>query len=510
MYDLIDELSSVISGTEQHYGALNTGSLSTNNSEERSPPISTSLCQTDDGLETRSNVSSNKETFRVPLQCNRDLIYSLFSRRGGDLETYRFPSIPPERRGKRHRSSNFRRLNNFRHWWKTSRLLVRIAGALVFSFVIFEWDGVLRQLSKTNKRKGIKMAVKAMKKIGQGGMSRSFLKGVQPFTRTIRLYMAFMRGIEATVDSRFWEVLIAEAMAFMGNRSIRWWMRHIVDTSCKFYIFPFVMNFLPFPPDAADYAFKAVIIIMGFLRAILPFASSFLGSRIGRQTTFTAIDRLNFRWKTVQNVQDFVVQAGTFRPLAEDADMVWMARDVAKAIAHGDNPLEVRNGLERLGFHIIGTGAGGISVYRYALHNGGDTKFHLHVTPYGPSIVDEIPRYIVLEKLGMLQLDSSSKNNRPIVTGFTYSGCFFSPQEWAALKTRFDRELVSFDTACKYMGYKSNSAFAIKNFIPPPTDLVSLKSFVRSGRFPKKKKRDNARWAEVRKKWIIYLARYWI
>mmetsp|Transcript_14396 Transcript_14396/g.21440 ORF Transcript_14396/g.21440 Transcript_14396/m.21440 type:complete len:97 (+) Transcript_14396:398-688(+) len=74
-----------------------------------------------------------------------------------------------------------------------------------------------------------------MKKIGQGGMSSAFFKQVQPFTRTLRLYMATMWGFEANADNRAYEVLAAEAMAFMGNRSIRWWSRKTVDWSSKIY-----------------------------------------------------------------------------------------------------------------------------------------------------------------------------------------------------------------------------------------------------------------------------------
>jgi hypothetical protein len=49
---------------------------------------------------------------------------------------------------------------------------------------------------------------------------------------------------------------------------------------------------------------------MGLVRAVLPFFGSFVGSRIVRQTTFTAINRMIFRLKTVQEVQGFVVSAG--------------------------------------------------------------------------------------------------------------------------------------------------------------------------------------------------------
>jgi len=101
-------------------------------------------------------------------------------------------------------------------------------------FVILNWGGIL-PLRENHKHRGLKAAVKGMKKIGQGGMSSAFFKQVQPFTRTLRLYMATMWGFEANADNRAYEVLAAEAMAFMGNRSIRWWSRKTVDWSSKIY-----------------------------------------------------------------------------------------------------------------------------------------------------------------------------------------------------------------------------------------------------------------------------------
>lgn len=443
---------------------------------------------------------------------NRYLIANLFARKASTLQQQLYPKTiptkPPEKRGKRHRAAYFRRLNDFRHWWKTSRLLVRIAGSLCFAFVYYNWSQVL-PLLVSQKHKGIKAAVKVEKAIGHGGKNRPFLKGVQPLTRTMRLYMAIQRGFEASVDNRFWEVLIAEALAFMGNRSLRWWARHVVDACCKYFVFPSVMMFLGKGTNVnvSTTWWEAVIFTMGMIRAVLPFASSFVGSRIGRQTTFTAIDRMNFRWKTVQEVPDFVLRSGTYRSTHEDVICLKIARDIAAAIGHGSDPAMVRENLRAIGFEIFGTGYGGYSLYRAKFLENSGMIMLLHITPYGPSIVNEMPRYMILERKKVDDIMSYNSKGfctsarmkmDAVVKGFTYSGAFFTFQEWAALKLRHDREKLNYDTACKFMGYKSNSVFAVSHFTPP-TDLVSLKGFIRTGRFPKKKKRDNARWGRVMK-----------
>jgi len=226
----------------------------------------------------------------------------------------------------------------------------------------------------------------------------------------------------------------------------------------------------------------------GLLRAVVPFASSFVGSRIGRQTTCLAINRLNFRWKVVQFVNGFVISAGTYRPTSEDSTIINLATNVASAIGHGNNPLLVRQNLNDLRYDLIGSGAGGYMVYSSNILIGQDVRLILHVSPYGPSILDEMPRFIILEAR-----EKSSKSTLLYrIEGFTYSGCFFTSQEWAALKERHDREIRCYDAACKYMGYKSNLLFvALKSLVPPPTDLASLKSLIRTGHCPRKKKRDN-------------------
>lgn len=84
----------------------------------------------------------------------------------------------------------------FRHWWKSSRLLVRLGGLYVYSFDSTAAPAVL--LLDPEKRKSIKKLVKFAKMLGQGGdQMRIFLKTVKPFTRTMRIIVGGWRWVEA-------------------------------------------------------------------------------------------------------------------------------------------------------------------------------------------------------------------------------------------------------------------------------------------------------------------------
>ena len=95
--------------------------------------------------------------------------------------------------------------------------------------------------------------------------------------------------------------------AFMGNRCSRWVARKLVDESTIELIFPFSAKFVE---PYIDQNSRPFIVTMGFIRAILPFAFSFQGSRIGRQLTFNTYKYANFRWKPVQSVMKFDREAG--------------------------------------------------------------------------------------------------------------------------------------------------------------------------------------------------------
>lgn len=338
-----------------------------------------------------------------------------------------------------------------------------------------------------------------MKMIGRGGYVADFLNDVTVFTRTIRIILACARGWEARVDNRFMEVLLAEAFAFMGNRCSRWVARVLVDRSTKYFWFPYLGAML-LEPNLEQHS-RPIIVTMGFLRAVLPFAFSFQGSRIGRQLTYNTYKFANFRWNPVQTVDHFHEHAGVFQDTVLDPELEALARDVAVAIGHGYDPVAVRNNMKSLGYEMTGSGQGGYAVYRKCNNDAGNI-LTVHVTPYGPSILDDMPRYIVLERRAYAImtgrrnaiLDASVP---PLATacGFTYSGAFFKSQEWAALKNRYDRTMSDYDAACRRLGtvasMKAGGAHS------PPTDLATLKNFIRTGHTPKKHKKDKKRWKQL-------------
>jgi hypothetical protein len=188
------------------------------------------------------------------------------------------PVLPPEKRFARHRNFYIYWLNQFRHWWKTSRLFIRMSGGVVYCEVRENWRA-MGSWDVTAKRQ-LKAAAKQSKLIGQGGPMKGFLNQVQVFTRSIRIALACARAWEARVDNRLYEVGIAEALAFMGNRCARFWSRQFVDFLNRWVMLPVSGKYLaPHWPHLS----RPVIVAMGFFRAILPFAMSFQGSRFGRQ-----------------------------------------------------------------------------------------------------------------------------------------------------------------------------------------------------------------------------------
>jgi polyphosphate kinase 2 (PPK2 family) len=202
---------------------------------------------------------------------------------------------------------------------------------------------------------------------------------------------------------------------------------------------------------------------------------------------------------------------GTYQDTNLDPQLLWVARRVSESIGHGADPARTREGLAAIGFEVFGSGSGGYSVYRLLRD---DKIITLHVTPYGPSILDEMPRFILLERRSRFYmetlLDEADANildaatpREAKVRGFTYSGAFFQSQEWASLKYRFDRELQDYGNACRIAGTevlprtKRNPQEA--KSASPPTDLQSLKNFIRGGRLTFKQWRDNSKWKQIQR-----------
>lgn len=227
--------------------------------------------------------------------------------------------------------------------------------------------------------------------------------------------------------------------------------------------------------------------------------------------TFNTYKYANYRWRSTQSIMRFHELTGTYQDTNLDPQLLALARKVAESIGHGIDPEQTRRNLASVGFQVFGSGSGGYSAYRNVTD---DAIVTLHVTPYGPSILDEMPRFILLERRKRLCyetvadisdgniLDAATPREAK-VRGFTYSGAFFQSQEWAALQNRFDRELADYAHACKLLGTRTLPAHKRNpqetRSPAPPTDLQSLKAFIRGGRLTFRQRRDNAKWNEIQR-----------
>lgn len=410
------------------------------------------------------------------------------------------PAFAPYMRDKRNRSLGLIRINDFRHWWKLSRLLVRLAGLYVYTQDDEVWDKMVG--IKIMKHKGPKKALKLIKRLGQGGPVRVFLKDVQPFTRFVRIVVAAWRYFEASKCRRT-EVGVEEAMAFVGNRVSRYLARDAVDWLAGFVVIPIVQNLIEHGYlDKHDWHPASVFIALGVMRAVSPFAASFQGSWLGRVLTRGAFHAGNDRWMTIMRVNDINLtsddccEGDEVNPSHPNADLVMLAKRAAVALGKDSSnpdpsPHRATMYMEEFKFRQIGCGSGGYAVYSYREQG---MSVLLHVTPYGPAVFDEMPRYVVLEREESIDTredwsDDLSQfffSGSPVVEGYCYKGAFFSPYQFAALKSRYDEELLAYANACKLMCTSSKGAL-------PPTDLVSLKAFLEMGRPAKKIKKHKRR-----------------
>jgi hypothetical protein len=198
----------------------------------------------------------------------------------------------------------------------------------------------------------------------------------------------------------------------------------------------------------------------------------------------------------------FDKNAGVYQEMDLDPELLSIAHNVAVALGHGDDPVVTRSNLAALGLNVVGAGSGGYAVYRLFIGNPRNKMILVHITPYGPSILDEMPRYVILErrKVSPQILDPPMLINtsRPeaAICGFTYSGAYFQSQEWAALKSRYQLTIEAYDRSCKLLG--TNTAVRRGNpLMSPPRDLQTLKDFIRYGNLFKKQRKDKKRWKSI-------------
>jgi polyphosphate kinase 2 (PPK2 family) len=424
------------------------------------------------------------------------------------------PAYAPFRRTERHRSFTLWWINEFRHWWKSSRLLVRLAGlwtlAITAEFLLkMQMFAPYKKHHKANIH-NIEKAVRIVKKLGRGGPMRWFLQTVQPFTRTIRILVAVWRWIEAAQCRRL-EVGVEEFMAFTGNRVSRILARTAVDMLVMYIGMPIAgYLFRDLNINEDKYWIPVLFfVVFGILRACSPYAASFQGSRVGRVITRQFFTSLKLRWQPIMRIQNLNLQSDDCceqDEVSENADLVKVAKLIAKALGQSqqigiDGVTEQAMALAAEGFQQVGAGSGGYAVYichrrvwnAQTDTEGEETPILLHITPYGPSILDVMPRYIVLEFEASVDrrakwsefLSRKIYEGPPVVEGYCYEGAFFSPHHFAQLKTRYDKEMLAYDNACRVMckprtGRKPN----------PPSDHASLKAFLAAGKRPRKRKRN--------------------
>jgi polyphosphate kinase 2 (PPK2 family) len=287
--------------------------------------------------------------------------------------------------------------------------------------------------------------------------------------------------------------------------------RTLVDLLVVYWVMPVsAVLFHQWWPDSDAWHPQTVLIFFAVLRACAPYAASFQGSRAGRVLTRELFTSFHHQWQPVMRIQQLNLESDDCcerDEVSENADLARVAKLVAKALGasqsigvDGSQNQAVALALE--GFSQIGAGSGGYAVY--VCHRrvwsadtkaeGEETPILLHVTPYGPSILGVMPRYVVLEFEDSIDrrgkwseyLSQKVYEGPPVVEGYCYQGAFFSPHHFAALGAMYDKQLYTFAKACRAMC--TPKAGRSPN---PPTDLRSLKVFLAEGKLGRKRRRND-------------------
>ena len=302
--------------------------------------------------------------------------------------------------------------------------------------------------------------------------------------------------------------------------------RLAVDSAVAFIIMPLAYDIFRWDvlqPDPEEWWHPlAFFITLGILRAVAPFAASFQGSRVGRILTRSFFKAFMHRWLPIQPVQRLNLQSDDCceqDEISQTADLAKMGKLVAKAFGRAreiglDGMEGQREVLEAEGFKQVGAGSGGYSVYechrKVWSRDTSDASQEvpefmtllLHVTPYGPSILNVMPRYIVLEFEDSVDrrakwseyISKKVFEGPPVVEGYCYGGAFFSPHHFAELKVSYDKQLFAYDRACQTLckprtGRKPN----------PPSDLRTLKEFLGDGKFGRQRRKNQNEMNELQR-----------
>ena len=361
-----------------------------------------------------------------------------------------------------------------------------------------------------------------------------FLNTVQPFTRSVRLLTGTWRWIEASPSRRI-EVGMEEIMAFIGNRVSRILARLGMDTVVTRSIVLPLQQYLivnDILGGIDSYHPIAVCICLGILRAILPYIASFMGSYIGRKLTRQFVTSTQKRWLPTQKVMELNLTSDDCcetDEIDQTADLYIIARGVAIVLGKVQQTdtttaAAIEKQYETLsmeGFQQVGVGCGGYAVYQKRIHHNNNltdaddklsyTTILLHVTPYGPSILDVLPFYVVIEtdvsfdrrhmkwsnSLTATATSTFDKNWRgpDVLEGYCYQGAFFSPHHFAEMKDMFDKQLTTYEAGCRILPRAARK----HNEMSIPTDLPSLKKFLDTGKRNRKRKKNKKEYNELQK-----------
>ena len=190
-----------------------------------------------------------------------------------------------------------------------------------------------------------------------------------------------------------------------------------------------------------------------------------------------------------------------------------MARDVARAIGNvqggGSCVVRQREALLDGGWYQVGAGAGGYAVYHRLHESVMSHALLLHVSPYGPSILDVMPYYVVIESESSTDtrrkwsnslsatissgIDAvfgaagmSAMRGPDVIEGYCYRGAFFSPHHFAEMKEMHDKQMLAYEAGCK----KLPRAARLHREVGVPRDLPSLKKFLDAGKRNRTRKRN--------------------
>lgn len=294
----------------------------------------------------------------------------------------------------------------------------------------------------------------------------------------------------------------------MGNRVSRMLARSVVDWFNMFVLGSLRMLFRKdiLPLDTSWHP-AILLILMGILRAISPFSASFQGSRAGRVLTRSFFRHSKNRWVPVQEIHELNLRSDDCceqDEIDENSDLARLTKKVAKALGVSqelgvDRMDEQNAALVAEGFHQVGAGSGGYAVYEChrRVSSWDSEQSHtilLHVTPYGPSLLNVMPRYIVLEFLHSRDRRSSWSGTLSswiwegpsVIEGYCYEGAFFSPHHFAEMKVKYDKQLSAYHKACQAM-----SKVRLGRRPGPPSDPAALKLFLADGKRARQRRKND-------------------